>query len=46
MSLAKMERLLIGKKWPKNSHGQPAEGGPLQRDALKDALYKFFPDDP
>ena len=45
MSLAKMERL-IGKKWPKNSHGQPAEGGPLQRDALKDALYKFFPDDP
>jgi len=41
-----LERLLIGKKWPKNSHGQPAEGGPLQRDALKDALYKFFPDDP
>jgi len=44
MPLARMVRLLIRPRWPTNFVDQPAEGGPLGRDALKEALYKYFPD--
>jgi len=44
MPLASMVRLLIKPRWPRNFIDQHAEGGPLGRDALKDALYKYFPD--
>jgi hypothetical protein len=44
MPLANIVRLLIKPRWPRNFVDQPAEGGPLGRDALKEALYKHFPD--
>jgi len=46
LNLARMVRLLMEPKWPKGPDGKWLEDGPIQRDALKDALYKFFPDDP